>query len=255
MAPSGFIERKRSDNPRARISAHEAIQQTKKGTEVGVPILRLGLDPTLAEASDVAVPAPEDITGTHAGWPEMPQEPQKALIVRFLLHAGTDRTGRESETGCSQDVLPSAISDAPAQLLLCELRRILVIFRAEQTNQKGALSRADRAVLKLIGLVERKGGNIDLSLKTSAGEFGVSRNHLGREFSRIAGVSFRSYLRTVRNVRVAELLATDSHSICEIAADLGYSEPSNMFREFLDVIAVSPSQFRGFHARAAPAQE
>ncbi|MDQ3933166.1 MAG: helix-turn-helix transcriptional regulator [Actinomycetota bacterium] len=71
-----------------------------------------------------------------------------------------------------------------------------------------------------------------------------SPRQLRRAFAEAAGMSFRSYLGTVRTNRAAELLASTDLAVKDIARRVGYLEASALTRAFRRNHGVSPSAFR-----------
>ncbi len=177
-----------------------------------------------------------------AHWLTMPGVLQREAIREFLPRWA--ERGMPDLRGFAQ-FSPYPSSDPRTRLFLCVMQTHLAVLRAGEENLDGALSTAGRAVLTLMGRVEHEDGNISLSLKTVAAKLVVSQYYLGAEFHRLAGLSFRTFLRGVRVARAANLLAGTSLPVGRIAARLGYSQPSSLLRELKRTLGASPSELRG----------
>jgi AraC-like DNA-binding protein len=71
----------------------------------------------------------------------------------------------------------------------------------------------------------------DTSITATARKLAMSTRSLQRSLSE-RGVSYSDLLDSVRHARVAELLRTDDLSVAEIAARVGFADPSALFRAF-----------------------
>lgn len=237
-----LLEREASNESTASFTTKAVPQRRPREAGPAVRLWRRVLDP--------APTAPPTLFGSElaaspdafAHWLAMPRDLQREAVREFLR-------GRAAECGWPDlrgfaRFSPYSPSDPRTRLFLCVLQAHLAVLRAGAGNRDGELNDAGQAVLTLMSRVEREDGNIGLSLKTVATELGVSQNHLGAEFHRIAGLSFRTFLRGVRVARAANLLAVSTLPVPRIALRLGYSEPSNLLREFRNTLGTSPSKFR-----------
>jgi AraC-like DNA-binding protein len=107
--------------------------------------------------------------------------------------------------------------------------------------------RRERISRRLLDIMTDAEGNVQLSLKQCSDSLRVSRGHLGALFKSLVGHSFRTQLRLIRTDTAKRLLVHDDLSIKEIAARLGYSEPSNFVRDFHACVGVTPTTFRSNH--------
>jgi AraC-like DNA-binding protein len=80
----------------------------------------------------------------------------------------------------------------------------------------------------------------------------TSPRQLQRVFADISGPGFRAHLRAVRMARATELLATTDLPVKEIAARVGYDDPSQFSKAFKRTYGVSPSQMRATRRDSGP---
>ncbi len=88
----------------------------------------------------------------------------------------------------------------------------------------------------------------DLSVEQVAVFHGMSRRSLNRRLA-VRGVTFASLLRSVRFATARQLLVESETPLSEIAAAIGYSEPSVFSRTFRAWSGVSPREWRRQHGR------
>lgn len=86
----------------------------------------------------------------------------------------------------------------------------------------------------------------DIKLDDAARQSGLSTFHFLRLFSDTLGATPHQYLVRSRLRHAARLLADDTHSITDIAFDVGFGDLSNFVRTFHRAAGVSPR-----HSRAA----
>ena len=84
----------------------------------------------------------------------------------------------------------------------------------------------------------------DLSLDETAARVGLSKFYFAREFRRITGYTFVSYLNLVRCEKAKILLAESRLSIGEISLDCGFANQSYFSRIFTRIAGLLPSEYR-----------
>jgi AraC-like DNA-binding protein len=84
----------------------------------------------------------------------------------------------------------------------------------------------------------------DPSLAELASLLGISTEHFCRAFKVSTGLPPHAWLVARRVERARELLAATNLPIEEIAAEVGYAEPSHLARLFRRAHGVSPTQYR-----------
>ena len=98
--------------------------------------------------------------------------------------------------------------------------------------------------------------DLPVSVPALARLVGLSPSHFSARFRTVTGFSVLEYVKRLRMARSRQLLITTEHSIAEIAAAMGYSDPFYFSRQFREVSGQSPRQFRQqARAETVPAPE
>jgi AraC-like DNA-binding protein len=84
----------------------------------------------------------------------------------------------------------------------------------------------------------------DVRLAAAAREAGMSLAHFSRIFKKVMGLSYQDYLNGRRITKAKNLLRTSAQSVTEIAASLGFADPTGFGRIFKKVTGHTPSAFR-----------
>lgn len=84
----------------------------------------------------------------------------------------------------------------------------------------------------------------DLSLDDIAARVGLSKYYFSREFRRITGYPFVSYVNIVRCEEAKRLLSQTQMRVGEVAAACGFANPSYFTRTFLSVTGMRPLAYR-----------
>jgi AraC family transcriptional regulator of adaptative response / methylphosphotriester-DNA alkyltransferase methyltransferase len=84
----------------------------------------------------------------------------------------------------------------------------------------------------------------DLSLDDIARRVASSRRQLQRAYAEIGQTTFRDHLTRVRMQKAAEMLATRSLTVREVAHRVGYRQPAQFAKAFRRYQGVAPSDFR-----------
>jgi AraC-like DNA-binding protein len=82
------------------------------------------------------------------------------------------------------------------------------------------------------------------SLDELAAMAAMGRFRFSRLFNAVAGMSMRSYIRTVRVKRASELLATTALPLTVVAVECGFYDVSHFARTFRQEVGISPREFR-----------
>jgi AraC family transcriptional regulator of adaptative response / methylphosphotriester-DNA alkyltransferase methyltransferase len=88
----------------------------------------------------------------------------------------------------------------------------------------------------------------DLSLDDIARRVASSRRQLQRAYAEIGNSTFREHLTEVRMRKAAEMLATRTLTVREVAHRVGYRQPAQFAKAFRRYQGVAPSDFRASHA-------
>jgi AraC-like DNA-binding protein len=84
----------------------------------------------------------------------------------------------------------------------------------------------------------------DIRLAAAAQEAGMSSSHFSRIFKKVMGLSYQDYLNSRRITTAKDLLRTSARSVTEIAASLGFADPTGFGRIFKKLTGHTPSAFR-----------
>lgn len=84
----------------------------------------------------------------------------------------------------------------------------------------------------------------DLSLDVIAHRVASSRRQLQRAFSEIGHTTFREHLTRVRMQRAAEMLASRSMTVRDVAQRVGYRQPAQFAKAFRRHVGTVPSAYR-----------
>lgn len=84
----------------------------------------------------------------------------------------------------------------------------------------------------------------NISLSHVAETIGISRSYLSRLFKEQTGTTFTEYLHRHRMEKAKKLLFMNSHSLAEVALELGYSSQSHFNKTFKQYTGQSPLNFK-----------
>jgi AraC family transcriptional regulator, regulatory protein of adaptative response / methylphosphotriester-DNA alkyltransferase methyltransferase len=84
----------------------------------------------------------------------------------------------------------------------------------------------------------------ELSLDDIARRVASSRRQLQRAYAEIGGTTFRDHLTRVRMERAAEMLASRTLTVREVAHRVGYRQPAQFAKAFRRHRGMAPSDFR-----------
>ncbi len=87
------------------------------------------------------------------------------------------------------------------------------------------------------------------TLSGMARDFGRSEGYLSRYIRMETGKTFRFLLKEFRMKRAAEMIENSSCSIEEVAAAVGYADISCFYRNFKEIYAMTPMQYRNIRNR------
>lgn len=101
----------------------------------------------------------------------------------------------------------------------------------------------DRLKQKIQKQMEEGYRDPDYTLVFMAQELNMSEKKLYHEFKKMYGVTFASYLETMRITRAQELL-TAQRPVGEVAREVGYGSDYSFRRAFKRVVGVPPSDYQ-----------
>ena len=94
-----------------------------------------------------------------------------------------------------------------------------------------------------VAIVEREYAS-DLALDDIARRVASSRRQLQRAYAEVGNTPFRDHLTRVRMQRAAEMLATRSMTVREVAHRVGYRQPAQFAKAFRRHQGIAPSAYR-----------
>jgi AraC-like DNA-binding protein len=146
---------------------------------------------------------------------------------------------------------PEAVDDLERRIYFGNLQVILALLANEagagqpaSAQEEPYCKSSDPRVLQIQRWAVDQLGDIGLTLGRLSGRLQTSEGYLGRLFREHTGMSFRQYLRRIRMSRAIELLRDPAHTTKEIAAETGYTEISNFYRDFRSTFGMTPVEWR-----------
>ena len=121
----------------------------------------------------------------------------------------------------------------------------LICFRSLQLGQPSQSQRGDGVLYQRAVQYISQNYTQPLDLSRLARQFGLSRSTLCAVFPQFTGLSPHRYIAKKR-VEAAQLLIR-SHpelTLSQVAAQVGFEEPSTFYRTFLRLTGMTPSRYR-----------
>jgi AraC-like DNA-binding protein len=177
------------------------------------------------------------------------------FVVRQVLVVHLRRWIRQTmpEDHATFDPALHNLAESGAMTLPEAYRALLQALEAASSgagrNPVAASQPDARVVAALSRIRESSRENIRLKLADIATGVKLSRWHLERLIKRQTGMRFTELTRQGRVGRGLDLLQSSSLSFKEIAAELGYQNPSQFNRDFRRVTGVSPTKWRSSRRR------
>jgi signal transduction histidine kinase/ligand-binding sensor domain-containing protein/AraC-like DNA-binding protein len=114
------------------------------------------------------------------------------------------------------------------------------IFQIDDTN----VTPTDKIFLtKALDIINKHLSDESFSVDVFANEIAMSRSQLGRKLVALVGESPGDLIRRIRLTKAAKLIEENFGNISEIAAEVGFNNPSNFARSFKTQFGVSPSDY------------
>jgi transcriptional regulator GlxA family with amidase domain len=179
----------------------------------------------------------------------------------FKVSIRNDASGRWLENSIRFSVNEADASRAGGEAVLAKLSEVLFVetlrayiahLPAEQT---GWLAGArDSEVGKTLALMHRNPAH-PWTIASLAKEAGVSRSVLAERFRYYLNETPMAYLTCWRLQLGAQMLASTSHSVSQIAAEVGYESEAAFNRAFKREFETPPARFRRSSHAKLPRQE
>ncbi|HET9409883.1 MAG TPA: AraC family transcriptional regulator [Candidatus Sulfotelmatobacter sp.] len=197
----------------------------------------------------------EEITKFVCGFmacdPRLSQVFLSGLPPVFKVSIRNDASGRWLENSIRFSVNEADASRAGGEAVLAKLSEVLFVetLRAHiahlPAEQTGWLASArDSEVGKTLALMHRKPAH-PWTIASLAKEAGVSRSVLALRFRHYLNEPPMSYLTRWRLQLGAEMLASTSYSVAQIASEVGYESEAAFNRAFKREFETPPARFRG----------
>jgi AraC-like DNA-binding protein len=190
------------------------------------------------------------ICGFMACDPQLSQVFLGGLPPVFKVGIRNDPSGRWLENSIRFSVNDADASRAGGEAVLAKLSEVLFVetLRAYITdlpaNQTGWLAGArDAEVGKTLALMHRNPAH-PWTIASLAKEAGVSRSVLAERFRHYLNESPMAYLTRWRLQLGAQMLASTSHAVAQIAPEVGYESEAAFNRAFKREFTVPPARFR-----------
>jgi AraC-like DNA-binding protein len=190
------------------------------------------------------------VCGFMACDPQLSQVFLSGLPPVFKVGIRNDASGRWLEKSIRFSVNEADASRAGGEAVLAKLSEVLFVetLRAYIANlpaeQTGWLAGArDPEVGKALALMHRNPAHL-WTIASLAKEAGVSRSVLAERFRRYLNESPMAYLTRWRLQLGAQMLASTSHSVAQIAPEVGYESEAAFNRAFKRQFTVPPARFR-----------
>lgn len=118
-------------------------------------------------------------------------------------------------------------------------------FRASEVMRWEFMRQQQRSLQlkKLFEHIQRNHAD-KLSVDEAARLVGMSASQLMKNFKRVAGMTFVSYVNHVRLANGARLLRETGRTVAEIACEVGFSDQSYFDKRFKRAFGTSPMKFR-----------
>jgi two-component system response regulator YesN len=116
--------------------------------------------------------------------------------------------------------------------------------QAASAAAETAVIRASPQVIQTVRAITERYAEPGMSVRTVAGELGISTEHLCRLMRRHTGHTFMALLRQSRVRAACHLLNTTTLSVKQIADRVGFVSPSRLNRDFKAACGMPPSAYR-----------
>jgi AraC-like DNA-binding protein len=168
----------------------------------------------------------------------------------FKVTIGSDSTGQWLENSIRFSVGEVATARAGSEIVVAKLSEALFVETLRRyvdllpPSQTGWLAGArDPEVGTALALVHRQPSD-QWTIAELARQVGVSRSVLAERFRHFLGVPPMAYLTRWRLQLGAQLLTSTSHSVAQIAAEVGYESEPAFNRAFKREYGAPPARFR-----------
>jgi AraC-like DNA-binding protein len=168
----------------------------------------------------------------------------------FKVNIGNDNAGQWLESSIRYSVEQAVTSQTGSEIVVAKLSETLFVETLRRyvellpPGQTGWLAGArDPEVGSALALVHRQPSD-PWTIAELARRVGVSRSVLAERFRHFLGVPPMAYLTGLRLQLGAQMLTSTSHSVAQIAAEVGYESEPAFNRAFKREFGSPPARFR-----------
>ena len=140
-------------------------------------------------------------------------------------------------------------------ILMARIRNLLVVRKQMRERFSGkelkvepaeitVVSADEQLLQRAIGVVEEHMDDVDFNVEAFSSAIHMSRSALYLKLNGLVGQTPQEFIRTLRLKRAAQLLAESSDNMSEVAAQVGWLEPTHFSRAFKNQFGCSPSDYR-----------
>lgn len=147
-------------------------------------------------------------------------------------------------------VLKTASPNAPQHAFEYSLSALLtwVALLAQESGRLPAGTHSRQLVEQAKAILHAEYAG-DLSLQSVAERLFVNPCYLSTIFHQATGVTFRSYLKTVRLRHTKRLLTETNYLITDIAMQTGWGSTAYLISSFRQAYGITPNAYRSLHAK------
>jgi len=170
-------------------------------------------------------------------------------LADYLLETGIIKSGifRIGKARRLLSVIELALdhSDNAQIMANIELQKLLMDLYLENKN---LVQNKDAVFEQLLGEIRKAPGKY-WSLDVMTEFCNISISQLNRLFKKETGMTSKNYIDSIRMDIAAEMLASSTASIKQIAKELGYPDPYHFSRRFKEIKGYAPMQYKELFLR------
>jgi AraC-like DNA-binding protein len=166
-------------------------------------------------------------------------------LTRFRISVATTAPGQNKagENLLSRAHAFSRIA-ADANLVVCGLLKDISSVSSQPNERLKVLTLSDEHFLfSLLQIIESHMSDDAFNVDVLARKAGFSRPQLYRKVHSLTGRAPNIFVRDIRMEKALELLRLRDRNICEVALEVGYTNPSYFARTFAERYGCTPSGF------------
>ena len=138
-------------------------------------------------------------------------------------------------------------SDHHESLLINQL--LIMVFRSNPDFFKNTKSDFENTIYKIQDYIN-KNYKEEINLDLIENKFYINKYEVSRNFKKITGYNFKTYLILVRLSRAKDLLVNSNLTIAEISSEVGYNSESLFVRMFKKYEDTTPTRYRRAYKKA-----